>query len=144
MSNFQLFFGVRSTSNFSTGETVKTTVDVMKIQRDKMTNILSWLKNINTWLIQKHRKGWVTFQCQKTFWNIALAIKPSLRVEKRPNIRTIRWIKQLNKTEKNKFTHRGHNTSLWNDFLIWLYKAIVSQSPRLTSRYAKQLLLPGV
>lgn len=40
MSNFQEFFGVRTRSNFSTGETTKPTRGDMKIQRDELANRL--------------------------------------------------------------------------------------------------------
>ena len=75
MLNFQTFFGVRPMRKFSTRETTKPTRDETKIQRGELTNILHWLKYIDTWLIQKHRNDWVTFKCQKILWNITLTIK---------------------------------------------------------------------
>ena len=82
MLNFQKFSSVGHRRKFSTGEARKSTGDDMKIQRRELTNILRWLKNIFTWLTQKHRNGWVTFKCQKNL-NKYCIIKASLRVENR-------------------------------------------------------------
>ena len=113
---------VRLRSKFS-AETAKPIGDNMKTQRVELTNILHLLKNMCTWLTQKHRNSCITFKCQKILWNIALTIKASLRVKNRTQYTN----HQMNYASKNQI----YNTSLWNDCLKWLYQMIVLLSPKL-------------
>ena len=62
MTSFLKFSVLRPRSKISTEEMTKPTVDDMNIQWGELKNILHWLKYIYTWLIQKHRNGWVTFK----------------------------------------------------------------------------------
>ena len=57
---------------------------------------LAWIY-INTWMTQKHRNGWVTFKCQETLSNIALARKASFTVDNRTQYTKL----QVDNTVKN-------------------------------------------
>ena len=119
----------------------------MKIQRGELTNILLWLKNMYTWLTQKHRNVFGTFKCQKTFWNITLAIKASLRVEYRTQYKN----HQMNNTVKNQICPKKSRyislDSLFdmivqNDSLAVTKTCIAKTWEK--NRYAKQLTSLGI
>ena len=134
MSNFQKFYGVRPSSTFSTGEirkpigeTTKSTVDDIKIQRGELTKIWHWLKNVYTWFTHKQRNGWLTFKCQKILRKIALAIKLSLMVEK--------GTQYMNHLKNNAVKNQIYSKKSQYIYLDWLfdimYETNVSLSPRL-------------
>ena len=105
----------KSGSRLVTGEACILVGDEMNIQWDELTNVLLWLKNIYTRLTQKHRRGWVISKCQKTLWNIWLAIEQSLKMKNR----TQHTNHQMHNAVKNHIYPKiSHNTSLWTTFII--------------------------
>ena len=142
--------GVTPRSKVSTGETKKPTGDDMKILRGELTNTLRRRKNTYTRLTQKKRNGWVNFKCQKALWNIALAIKASLRVVNRTQYTN----RQMNNAVKNQiYPKKSQYISLdwlfqiivWNDSLT-ATKARITAIIRHEKRadMQKKLTSPGV
>ena len=125
MWNFQETSGVRPWSMISIGEEKKPKGDDTKIQQGELKNKLRWLKNIYIRLTEKHRSGWITFKCQKSSWNISLAIKESLRTENRTQYRNHQII---NACKNQIYRKKSRYISL-----DWLHNTTVSLPPRLIS-----------
>ena len=73
---------------------------------------MTWLKNVNSLLTKQQKNGWVTCKCQQILWNIALNIKPSLRVENRTQCTN----HQMNNAVTNHVYPKNHNLS---GLIVW-------------------------